>query len=58
MNQFPIVVVQEFGAVHGHNHFGYMAKPGLILWQRANHITQSAGFGNREAFGTHVNYFH
>lgn len=58
MYHFELVLVQEFGSVHGHHHFGDMAQFALILGKRTYHIPQPTRFSNRIALGAHVNYFH
>jgi hypothetical protein len=39
MHYFPLIIVKEFGSIHGHHHFGNMAHIYLVFRKGAKHIS-------------------
>ena len=54
----PFILIQEFGFVHGHYHFGIVPHFVLVFWQGTHHITQSTCFCHRITFCRYMKYFH
>lgn len=47
--ELPLLLVQKFGSVHGHYHFGSRPQPTLVFGKRPDNITQSSCLGHGKA---------